>query len=498
MVIVFILIVGFILRLINLNQSLWLDEAVQVVTSKGPFLGIFAELQGDFHPPLYHFLMWGWAHLFGNGEIAIRLPSVFFGTATIYIVYLIAKEISLANSFTSQESKSLLRHLRGVSFACLAALFLATAPFHIYYSQEARMYSVGTFLAAGSFYFFLKLLKSDKGRIKENKGNTLGYLLFTLLALYTDYYAFFVLLAQWIFLLIKKRYLLLFYSLALLLFYLPWLPMLYKQLQFGIQATNILPEWGRLVNLSFLKALPLTFIKFSLGRITIFNKTAYGSIAVILGIFYVYLLFKGIKRWLKDGKGNLIVVLLWLLVPLGFAWIASLFVPNYQPFRLLLVLPAFYLLLTMGIEGLGERRIRGVIIVTVLIINLASLSVYYFNPYFHREDWRGVVGYLQQQKEISVVLPSGTSAWPLKYYDPNNKINLISTNMGISKIEGEQLTVVGNQLSLANKRIYYIRYLVPLFDPAGNIETKLGELGYNKIEEKSFNQIPVWEYQLTD
>ncbi len=73
MIIIAILAVGLTLRLVNLNQSFWLDEAVQAITSKGTFLSLFAELRGDFHPPLYHLLMWGWAHLFGNGEIAMRL-----------------------------------------------------------------------------------------------------------------------------------------------------------------------------------------------------------------------------------------------------------------------------------------------------------------------------------------------------------------------------------------------------------------------------------------
>ena len=88
----FILILGLGLRLVNLNQSLWLDEAVQAITSQGSLLGVFQELSGDFHPPLYHLLMWCWVHSVGNSEIILRLPSVIFGTLTIYVVYLIAKE----------------------------------------------------------------------------------------------------------------------------------------------------------------------------------------------------------------------------------------------------------------------------------------------------------------------------------------------------------------------------------------------------------------------
>jgi len=74
-----IIAISLVLRLVNLNQSLWLDEAVQAITAKGPFLGIFEELRGDFHPPLYHILLWGWVRIFGASEVSLRMPSVIFG-----------------------------------------------------------------------------------------------------------------------------------------------------------------------------------------------------------------------------------------------------------------------------------------------------------------------------------------------------------------------------------------------------------------------------------
>jgi len=81
-----VLFLALILRLINLNQSLWLDEAVGAITVKGPFLGIFEELRGDFHPPLYHILMWGWVRIFGASEISLRMPSVLFGVGTVLVI----------------------------------------------------------------------------------------------------------------------------------------------------------------------------------------------------------------------------------------------------------------------------------------------------------------------------------------------------------------------------------------------------------------------------
>ena len=457
--IIFILIFGFILRLININQSLWLDETVQAITSKGSFLGLFTELQGDFHPPLYHLLMWGWAHLFGNGELVMRLPSVLFGTATIFIVYLIAKKLFAAKS----------------KWPLIAALFLATAPFHVYYSQEARPYALVTFLTALSMYFFLK-------------EKWLGYIVSSVLALYSSYFVLFIILAQGLVILIRKKYSKFLYLLISLLLFLPWLPMFLTQIEVGRGATKILPEWGRLVNLSFLKALPLTFIKFSIGRITIFNKTFYAFVSAFLLIVYGLILLKGFLKGRKFFIDHLRwVILLWFLIPIVIAWLLSFFIPNYQPFRLLLVLPAFYLLLALGISGISSIKIRTMAITFILLVNLISLGVYFTNPFFHREDWRGAVNFIEKEsgEKTIALLPSYTSHFPYTYYS-QGKVKLIGVSQEIKPVSEKDL----KELNLSGSTtIYYLYYLADLFDPQNLIPNWLESEKFVKIGEISFNQI---------
>jgi uncharacterized membrane protein len=466
------------LRLINLNQSLWIDEAVQAITSQGPFSAIFAELQGDFHPPLYHFLMWFWVHIFGSGEVSLRLPSVFFGVGTVWMIYKLGNLGKLG------------------SLGWVAALFLATAPFHIYYSQEARMYAMTAFFACLSMYFLLRVIRENGG----NKGMILGYLTGTLAMLYSDYYGFLVLLAQMVaagvFLRAKIATLLHCYV-AILLLFLPWLPFFFVQLKTGLLATKNLPNWSDLVNASFLKALPLTFIKFSLGRITIFNKVLYGLVS--LGVFGVLGLIGGVGgyRWYKQkGRGDFyLVILLWLIVPILIAWFGSLVIPNYQPFRLLLVLPAFYLLLAYGISRITTPVIYIIGVIAILVVNLGSTAVYFKDPYFYREDWRSAVGFIESQPDSLAILPSETSNWPWRYYS-ENKVKLVSVSREVKKVEEGEIF---NNLTIEQfnnvTMIFYIRYLVPLFDPSELIRQRLEESGYVKIREVSFNQIPIWIYQ---
>lgn len=381
------------------------------------------------------------------------------------------------------------------------------------------MYSMATFFVAGSVYFFLIINELD-----INKLTYLGYFLFTLLALYSDYYAFLVVLTQIIYLIFKKKYrFLLLSTLFLMLAYLPWIPMFITQIKTGMLATQNLPGWGRLVNLNFLKALPLTFVKFSIGRITIFNKGLYGL--VMLGVFGVFggvggygflKVLKSIKparqalpgeaggsiksvksESFKEGeseKENYLIILTWFVFPILAAWLISLFIPNYQPFRLLLVLPAFYLLLAYGLVKIKNSAVMILLSIVILFINLASLSVYYLNPYFWREDWRGVANLVKKEK-TSIVISAEAFNWPLVYYGVKDKvINVAFGAVVVQLLDKPRLL----KKLVDNNLLFYTPYLADLYDPNKFTLEWLDEVGFVKIKEISFNQIPVWEYRLTD
>src|SRR3989344_1694944 len=120
--IIVILFTALILRLISLNQSLWLDEATTALVAKMPLSDLFTKfLPGDFHPPLYYLIINQWTKLFGYSEVSLRFPSILFGVASVFMVYLIGKE------FLDKK------------VGLIASLFLAMSGLHIYYSQEARM-----------------------------------------------------------------------------------------------------------------------------------------------------------------------------------------------------------------------------------------------------------------------------------------------------------------------------------------------------------------------
>ena len=144
MMILAILVLALVLRLISLNQSLWLDEATTAlvsVMSTAQYLKEFAP--SDFHPPLYYFSLMGISRLFGTSEIALRALSVLAGVGIVWLTYLIGKIID------------------GKRVGLIGGLFVATSGLLIYYSQEARMYELAAFFVALSIFIFLKSVRSN-------------------------------------------------------------------------------------------------------------------------------------------------------------------------------------------------------------------------------------------------------------------------------------------------------------------------------------------------
>src|SRR3990172_3840529 len=87
-----ILVLALALRLSGLGQSFWLDEAAQVIESARP-LSEQLYIPADFWPPLYHVLLHFWMYG-GRSEAWLRLLSVSFSVATVYLTYKIAQKLA--------------------------------------------------------------------------------------------------------------------------------------------------------------------------------------------------------------------------------------------------------------------------------------------------------------------------------------------------------------------------------------------------------------------
>ena len=107
------------------TRGIWLDEATSIHQAQMPLGDMLTDLRTtDVHPPLHHILLWGTVRLLGDGELAVRMPSLIAATAMIPMLY-----------------RRRARHLRPAR-RLAAATLAAVAPFAVWYADEARMYAL--------------------------------------------------------------------------------------------------------------------------------------------------------------------------------------------------------------------------------------------------------------------------------------------------------------------------------------------------------------------
>jgi hypothetical protein len=135
---------GLALRLYGMNNSLWLDEFGTLWAVEGDFLQAVRRAFSFHHgqSPFYYLIVWACIHLLGISEITLRLPSLLFGIATVYIAYRLATA------------------LYGKKAGVIAACFLWTAPAMVRTSVDARPYALALFMAAVMLYGFARAVKT--------------------------------------------------------------------------------------------------------------------------------------------------------------------------------------------------------------------------------------------------------------------------------------------------------------------------------------------------
>lgn len=463
--IIVVLLLGFILRIISLNQSLWLDEAINVLAAQkySLWLMITEYAKADFHPPGFFIILWFWTKLFGIGEISVRVPSVIFGVLTICVVYLIGKK------------------LHSNSLGLLTALLLSINPLHIYYSQEARMYAFATLAVAINIYLLIKLLK-------EEKLNLIFLVISNLLIFSSDYVAYLIFPSQFIFLLflkrkkIIKRWLTGF--LIALLCGIWWVPIFLNQLSVGSVTSANLPAWKFIVGEFDIKTLPLTLVKFIIGRINLTDKFIYYILLVPTCSLFLFLLLKGIRH-IKGDNRNLLVT--WIGIPIILATLTSFVVPIYSYFRLIFTLPAFLILIALGVLSF-HSKFKFILLGLVLLIEVISASIYLFNNSYQREDWKGLVGFLKTiDYQSQVYFESSGSFAPFDYY-ANNSINAkVALKDFPAKTQNDLIDFEADSKNV--KHIFLIEYLVDISDPNRLVTKEFTRLGYKQLEIRNFTGV---------
>lgn len=389
--ILLLLLIGLVLRLPNLKESLWNDEIWATHEKLGNLSILQITILNDLHPPFYNLLMAGWIRILGDSELSIRLLPLLCGLGSIWLVQTIA------------------RTGLGEKTAWLASFLLAASPVHIWYSQEARSYSMLGFLSLLLPWAYLKMEEPGARRIWQYLyglalfAGTLSHYFFAVNAV--------LLSAVCLWKRHPERKKLLIMNLAVLACLGGWFVLRY--LQTG-------PPSGNLGQFGIDEARELFFSWFLFGGA--WDQQVHGQEISRAQVVFQAVFFLGLGLMLLGRRGDEAWRPRFLLLFLG-AIPCSVYVLNLFGYRLFIerslfvVLPYFFMVLARGIVGIFDnpaiarlsvdwprlpRFGQGVLIGAIVMLNILTLAEFYrrdqeWTVYKPNPDFRSTARYLESE-----------------------------------------------------------------------------------------------------
>jgi uncharacterized membrane protein len=375
------------------NQSIWGDEGFSAILSMRPLPEIIKIIAHDTSPPLWNIWEWLVFNTLGTDEVYIRGLSLAFFLGAVFFTYKIG-------SFVWSRKTGL-----------WAAALTLLNPFFFTYAFEGRMYSIMTFGVATSMYFFLRIFRNEDGIRQRDK---VGYVFFTLWALYSHHFAFFAVIVQglWFtyeFLFGKRVRAKKMFKLFLItgVGYLPWLIPLYNQTKmvgggFWL-STPTTKDLFNLISEYLAEGIRNESLKDPALDIPLYQISLYVTLGVLL-----------LRRWWKSVKITLLLAL-WFLGPILLTWfISQHFQSVFFNRYLLYTIPAAMLIL-------ASRRQKGSFVLLSVLIILFGIIDYDYFTHPKKLPFREMAGYVIETKTKNDFLinwySNGTHhIWETKYY----------------------------------------------------------------------------------
>lgn len=397
--------IGLFLRIYNLNKhDFWYDEALSLLTVKYiPPQAFFQYAQITTEPLLFFILLDLWTHLFTNDSLFRLLPLI-FGILSIILIYSAGKRLF--------DSKT----------GLISAFLLAISPFHIYYSQELRSYSLFILLSLLSICFFIRILE------RERMFLWICFIFSNILCLCSHGCAVFFLLSENIyFFLSDNRKKLLFRwfisQLIILLFYSPLFFILIK----GLTISGLL---------SLFTWVPRPSIRMVIHTFNIFNLGYNGINALYIygwGIFFPLFLL-GVWKGVKEKK-KVYLLLSWLFIPIIAVICISMILKKssiYIHRTFIYILPAYYIVIANGLRSIKKSRFCFIVVFIIIALVTVSLRNYYSDIFpqpeiayrtgaYIKKEYKSAANYIKSdfKKGDIIVHTSQSSVYPFIYYHKN-------------------------------------------------------------------------------
>lgn len=480
-ILLLILALGSFLRVYQLGtESLWLDESLSIKESAMSWRGI---AEDTYHPPLYFIILRFWINLFGTSEVTLRSLSAIFGIISILLIYQVG---------------SILFDRR---VGLISGLLLAISNSQIYYSQEARAYSLLVLLSLSSYLFFIKILRGDKKR------HYLCYFLATVLLGYTHNFGLLIIASQ------------------ILYFFLFWSRYRLQRVKFaGTEAVTIfclLPlasllgwEVKNIATHGFW--IPEPELCSIFGTLSVFSGSGPAKffinltffLLVIIGFFSIRL-GSGKWRWkmpveslknisLKVRRELIeeeLLLIIWLSISILVPFIVSkIMTPIYWDRYMIGASPALYLLVAKGMGNLNRKWLF--YLVMILIVLLSSLGLYQYYSNDVKEQWREVASFVESNgkaKTDIIVFYKGYVQIPFDYYYKGYITEFgISTN---KKTREEITTFVGEKMR-GKERMWLVLSHVDGHQPVPIRDYLMDRYGSGLILQKRFVNVLVFLFSM--
>ena len=471
-------------------QSILLDEAQSLWVATKSVQQILALDSQDVLVPLYELLLHFWMQIFGSSILSARALSFLFFLATLPVLYMLAKESS------------------NKRVAWIAVTLFSLSPFIMWYSSEARMYSLFVLVITWNHLFFVRFLTSS------GRSSKVGYIVTTILGLYTHYFFVFLLATQFFYLawraFVKPDYELgaknilhkpSNLSLKLLLLYIGFMiialaafaPWLLYFIRSGA-AANTQPLIPAPTSFNVIQA----FVNFLFGSQ---SATLQGILIALWPLFVLTFFFIFTKREERTGENSIYFAFATFL-PVVLIFLTSYIKPIFLTRYLILVTPTLFVLIAWmfaGYQERGSRMLFGVLFTCMLIL-LIYQNISTTTPL--KENYSGVANYLQSHATASdiIAVSAPFTIYPMEYtYQGNTRLETIPLwdRYATGAIPPYTRTKLISQLSSYRKQ-YDNLFVVLSYDQGYQTDIeKYLDTHYQRLALKDFSPgLEVREYKL--
>ncbi len=476
-----LLLLSLCLRWYRLDgQSLWADEGNSAALALRALPTITRDAARDIHPPLYYYLLHFWVRLWGTSESALRSLSALSGTALVLVTYLLG------------------RKLFSLQVGLMAALLAAISPLQIHYSQETRMYILVSLWTALSVLFFVTWMHLWTAMASLARSRPLCsavlYVVFTTAALYTHYFAFTLPLVtnlayglgMTVYASLRRPSRITAWALAqlvVLALYSPWLRLVGGQLTTWPAVSESLSLWALICELIRVFALGLSVEpKPSLALL------GFGTLVVLGALPWALWRFGQERWWLprllpRPQVHALLFTLLYLWLPILALYVLSLSRPAYDPKFLLIVTPAFHLLLGRAVAGewlggafkthpsaFARPAVASLLLFFVVASTVPPLRNYYFDERYARDDYRRMASYITaagQNGDAIILNAPGQIDIFSYYYDGQLPIYPLPGQRPLDEAKTQEAL---EQIVARHRHLYVLFWGTEESDPARFIE----------------------------